>query len=115
MKRLKILAEDQRKVEVAELKASLHHNRTSHDELFNFWDQSSRQNPQMGKPSSLLQSQPKTITFQVYDNPVSTASDGKAVKVSCLAESSAAHCFKGQSEQICVEYVSGPKVFGSCH
>ena len=69
MKRLKILAEDQRKVEVAELEASLYQNRTSDDEVSNFWDQSSCQNPQTRKPSSLLQLQPKMVTFQTYDNP----------------------------------------------
>ena len=37
------------------------------------------------------------------------------MKVSCPAESNTAHCFKRQSEQICVENVSGLKVFGSCH
>ena len=37
------------------------------------------------------------------------------MKASCPAEISTAHCFKGQSEQICVGNVSGLKVFGSCH
>ena len=37
------------------------------------------------------------------------------MKVSCPAERSTAHGFKGQSEQISVENVSGSKVFGSCH
>ena len=67
MKRLKTLAEDQQKVEVAELEASLYQNRTSDDDLSNFWDQSPRPNPQTGKPLSLLQSQPTTVTFQANE------------------------------------------------
>ena len=101
MKQLKILVENQRNVEVAELQALFYQSRISDDELSNFGGQSSCQNLRTGKPSRLLHSQTKTVTFQACGNPVSTASDGKAVKVSCPAESSStAHGFKGQSEQI---------------